>query len=338
MNNSNPNHPRRPGSGQPRGSPLSGAKNFPSGSFPGNSFPGGGLPGGRAVRRSAGITDPTDAMVNHIIDLECDGQVEEAGAVLHEAAKYDPIAAERYDQTKRVLGLLKSTANGPSPDLTQRIIESVEAQRVFLPRPTHRRLGAGRPLVASAAFAALAIAALMKFRSPEPALDAVAQPQMEVVDAASHAGVESVVANTGEGITRVASSARDIGALFTPNVNKLSLSASLGSQPAIRGGALAGASRYENLSFKASPIFGATKAGVAAGVGTRSFWCAQPLTFTPLTEPETELSMLHRPHSLLGDHELSFNSSLVRTPFDSISGEERDRASLPWFLDMRKRP
>lgn len=117
------------------------------------------------------LMDPADAMVNHILDLACEGDVSRARASLREAARRDPAFVDRYERTARVLELLKGAERAPGgdgaarcPDLTARIIDRVEQQRLLMPRqPT---LGRNRSAIAGAGLALMAVLGVMQFRTP----------------------------------------------------------------------------------------------------------------------------------------------------------------------------
>ncbi len=114
------------------------------------------------------VMDPADAMVNHILDLACEGDMAKARTSLREAARRDPAFAERYERTARVLELLKGVDHGRGavrcPDLASRIIDRVEHHRLFT--PPRRTLGRGRSAIAGAGLALMAVLALMQFRTP----------------------------------------------------------------------------------------------------------------------------------------------------------------------------
>jgi hypothetical protein len=113
------------------------------------------------------VMDPADAMVNHVLDLACEGDMDRARAALREARRRDPGFVDRYERTARVLSLLRDGEDGnhagQSPDLTARILESVEHQRRFVPMP--QALGPGRSAIASASLAIMAMLVVMQFRS-----------------------------------------------------------------------------------------------------------------------------------------------------------------------------
>ncbi|MEI7657599.1 MAG: hypothetical protein WCK33_05985 [Phycisphaerae bacterium] len=122
------------------------------------------------------VMDPADAAVNHTLDLACGGDLGKARAALREASRRDPGFAERYERTARVLALLKDGeerggGNG-CPDLASRIIDRVEQQRLFLPRP--RTLSRGRSAIASAALALMAVLGVMQFRTNTTGVDGAA--------------------------------------------------------------------------------------------------------------------------------------------------------------------
>jgi len=166
---------------------------------------------GRSTRHAPRSVDPTDAVINHILDLEADGQIHEARAVLQDAAATDPEINDRFADTHRVIGLLQNADQTRSPDLCARIIEQVEAQRPYLPRPSRRHIGGLRMLLASSAFAVVAVAALLQMtvkfggsREGDGASQSTAAStpsRAPAVTPSSTAGLPGAVATTiGEGI------------------------------------------------------------------------------------------------------------------------------------------
>lgn len=129
---------------------------------------GGGLRG-RKDNHSA------DFIINQLIDLEADGQLNKAEAVLAAAAPNDPGLLKQLAQTQRVLAMLRQPgemgkmAPGVPRDLTNGIIDRVEQERLYQPRPVRRRVSGLRAVIASCGFAALAVAGLLQLRTPERA-------------------------------------------------------------------------------------------------------------------------------------------------------------------------
>ena len=113
------------------------------------------------------VMDPADAMVNHVLDLACEGDMAKARTALREATRRDPSFADRYERTARVLSLLKDAEDGRDPgrcpDLAARIIDRVEQQRLLAPKP--RTFGRGRSAIASASLAIMAVLGVMQFRT-----------------------------------------------------------------------------------------------------------------------------------------------------------------------------
>lgn len=137
-----------------------------TGGHPGTS---GQTPSARFSRVN-GATDPADFVINYILDLEADGQLHEAQAQLAEAAARDPQLVERLNETQRVLSMLRcdhTESAGEHRDLTDAIIERVEKRRVFLPRPSRRRVGGRRLAFAGAGVAVLSVIGLLQLRTPE---------------------------------------------------------------------------------------------------------------------------------------------------------------------------
>jgi hypothetical protein len=119
------------------------------------------------LSRMGGATDPADFVINRILDLEAQGEVHEAAALLAEQSLHDPTFADRFSETHRVLSQLKSSRGGLTRDLSDAIIERVEQQRVYLPRKPRRRIGAWRTGFASAGLCGLAVVGLLQLRSPD---------------------------------------------------------------------------------------------------------------------------------------------------------------------------
>lgn len=136
------------------------------------------------------LMDPADAMVNHVLDLACEGDMAKARAALREAARRDPGFADRYERTARVLSLLKDAedgrAPGRGPDLTSRIIDRVESQRRFVHKP--RTFGPGRSAIASASLALMAVLGVMQFRTPAGGDAATLQASIDDTPAIVQAG------------------------------------------------------------------------------------------------------------------------------------------------------
>ena len=136
------------------------------------------------------LLDPADAMVNHVLDLACEGDMTKARAALREAARRDPGFADRYERTARVLSLLKDAedgrAPGRGPDLTARIIDRVEHQRRFVHKP--RTFGPGRSAIASASLALMAVLGVMQFRTPPGGDAATLQASIDDAPAIVQAG------------------------------------------------------------------------------------------------------------------------------------------------------
>ena len=113
------------------------------------------------------VIDPADAMVNHVLDLACEGDMTRARATLRETMRRDPSFADRYERTARVLSLLKDGQDGldagRSHDLAAKIMDRVEQQRLFMPK--QRTFSSGRSAIASASLALMAVLGVMQFRS-----------------------------------------------------------------------------------------------------------------------------------------------------------------------------
>jgi hypothetical protein len=109
----------------------------------------------------------SDMIINECLTLEAEGEVHEAAARLRRAAIADPGIIERFNATRRVLGILE-TEVPVGPDLSARIIAGVDERRPFLPRRSPRRLSTSRLIVAPAVLAALAVAAVVQWQPPAP--------------------------------------------------------------------------------------------------------------------------------------------------------------------------
>lgn len=115
------------------------------------------------------VMDPADAMVNHILDAACQGDVAKARAALREASRRDPGFAERYERTARVLALLKDGeedhAQETCPDLAAGILARMERQRLAVSATRRPAFGRGRSAIASAGLAFMAVLGVMQFRT-----------------------------------------------------------------------------------------------------------------------------------------------------------------------------
>jgi len=273
------------------------------------------VPAAVPLRKAAGLTDQTDIVINQILDLQADGQVHEARAVLADCCHADSLLAERFDDTNRVMSMLRIGEDGDAfkghRDMTASIIERVERQRVYLPRPTRRRLGTLRPLIASCGFAVLAVVGLMRYRTPEavqPALDP--QSSLEV---AAHAepvtgGVHTVIAAAGEQVIAAAGVQAHQPA----------------SAPA---GSLLHADRYENLSLHATPVLLARNTNVFGGTGG-----VRPLSWPSRIAPDR----WSEPFALsLGSplaQQRSTNASILKEPFVFLPGDVHEGDNVPQLM------
>lgn len=265
------------------------------------------------LRKAAGLTDQTDIVVNQILDLQADGQVHEARAVLQECCRGDALLAERFDETNRVMALLRIGDDGDAfkghPDMTASIIERVERQRVYLPRPTRRRLGTLRPLIASCGFAVLAVVGLMRYRTPEVARPLIdPQSSLEVASDAQPAtgGVHSVLAAASDQVIAAASVQARRPALPPSD-------------------SLLHADRYENLSQRATPVLLARNSSGLIGTGT-----AMAFPWPSRTAPLPGLSAEPFTRSLLSSHshQMGVNACILKEPFVFLPGQTHEGAPV----------
>ncbi len=112
----------------------------------------------------------SDGIVNECLNLESEGELHEAMARLRAAAKTDPAIAERFNRTRRVLTLLEDAPIGP--DLTHRVLSSVDERRPFLPRHRRRPFPASRIVAMSGVLAAIAVAFFVHSQASGPAVPA----------------------------------------------------------------------------------------------------------------------------------------------------------------------
>ena len=280
---------------------------------PGKSRGSPPVPAAAPLRKAAGLTDQTDIVINQILDLQADGQILEARAVLQDSCRTDSLLAERFDETNRVMSMLRIGDDGDAfkghPDMTASIIERVERQRVFQPRPSRRRLGTLRPLIASCGFAVLAVVGLMRYRTPDAAQPAIdPRHSLEVAAQAEPAtgGVHTVIASAGE---QVLAAANTTGTEPTP----------------LAGEWLHRADRYENLSQRASPVLLARSASDfnTSGIAVASSWRSHtPLAMSHWAEP--------RPLSLVSPHAqlMGANASILKEPSVFLPGNALDGAAV----------
>lgn len=273
---------------------------------PGKSRGSPPAPAATPLRKAAGLTDQTDIAINQILDLQADGQVHEARAVLQDGCRVDSLLAERFDDTNRVMSMLRIGDDGDAfkghPDMTAAIIERVERQRVYLPRPTRRRLGTLRPLIASCGFALLAVIGLMRYRTPDaqrPSLEP--QNSLEVASQAEPAigGVHTVIASASEQV---------IAATGVQTHQTAPVAA----------GSLLHADRYENLSQHATPLLLARNVGAFGGTGGRVA-ISWPSRISPAPSPFADPSTF----SLLAPHaqQPCTNARILKEPFVFLPGD-----------------
>lgn len=236
------------------------------------------------------VTDPTDILVDQVLDLQADGQVHEARAVLHEAAATNPLIAERFEETNRVISMLRIGEDGQAfrghPDMTASIIERVERQRVFLPRPSRRRLGTMRPLIASCGFAVLAVVGLLRYRTPDEPQPQRASSVAELAHEQMSGGLHDVLAAAGESALDAAPS---ISALPDTLLN---------------------AARFDRLSLRESPLFAPPASqGTPGSMSSRAFCWAG----SSASARYASADRLGTSYTLLTGGTLCPNSSMLRS-------------------------
>jgi hypothetical protein len=101
-----------------------------------------------------------DALVNLVLDLEAEGTVHEARRIAREASRCDPEFAPRLAVTRRALSDLVELP--AAPDMTDSILDRVEAERPFLPMPARRRVSILRMAAAMGVLAAMTAYVLLE--------------------------------------------------------------------------------------------------------------------------------------------------------------------------------
>lgn len=145
-----------------------------------------------------------DAILNRVLDLESEGELHEAKRAAKAGAKASPDFTAALASTRRAIGEL-----GEMPvcrDLTDSILDGVEAERPFLPRRSRRRVSGLRLAGAFGALATLTGYVLVQRFAPAPPTDTTEAPVSELVSAgradvtATAAGISEAFRSLGSGL------------------------------------------------------------------------------------------------------------------------------------------
>lgn len=144
-----------------------------------------------------------DALVNRVLDLESEGELHEARRAAKAGTKASPDFTSALASTRRAIGELGEMPVGR--DLTDTILDGVEAERPFLARRSRRRVSGLRLAGACGALVALTGYVVVQRLAPPPPPSTEA-PVSELVTAsradmdATQAGLAGAFRSLGDGL------------------------------------------------------------------------------------------------------------------------------------------